>query len=198
MREKMKGMTLIQKIDYLWTYYKIWLLVPVGIGFVIYMGCSIYRAQTENVLVNAVVVGSTLQDTEDVSRDVKKYMGKDGKHDVVTLQTNIPDDNLGQASTVALSTIVGARTVDVMICPKNVYEHFSGQQAGSIPMKDMLGDKFTQYGDIVQEDAVVVSDSQFMKDTLGIPYEEVYMFVVANAPHRKGVAQFVQYVLDNL
>lgn len=198
MREKMKGMTLIQKIDYLWTYYKIWLLVPVGIGFVIYMGCSIYRAQTENVLVNAVVVGSTLQDTEELSQDVKKYIGKDGKNDVVTLQTNIPDDNLGQASTVALSTIVGANTVDVIVCPKNVYEHFSGQQAGAISMQEMLGDKFTQYGDIVKEDAVVVSNSQFMKEKLGIPYEEVYMFVVANAPHREGAAQFVQYVLDNL
>ena len=198
MREKMKGMTLIQKIDYLWTYYKIWLLVPIGIGFIIYMGCSIYRAQTENVLVNAVVVGSMLQDTEKVSRDVKNYMGKDGKHDVVTLQTNIPDDNMGQASTVALSTIVGAKTVDVIVCPKNVYEHFSGQQAGVIPMDEILGDKFTQYGEIVQENAVVVSDSQFMKDTLGIPYDEVYLFVVANAPHKEGAAQFVQYVLENL
>ena len=146
MREKMKGMTLIQKIDYLWTYYKIWLLVPVVIGCVVYVGCSIYRAQNENVLVNTVIVGSTLQTTDKVEQEIKDYMKKDKKNDVVTLQTNIPDDNMGQASTVALSTMVGAETVDVIICPKNVYDHFSGQQAGAIPMKEILGGNIEKYG----------------------------------------------------
>lgn len=79
MREKMKGMTLIQKIDYLWTYYKIWLLVPVVIGCVVYVGCSIYRAQNENVLVNTVIVGSTLQTTDKVEQEIKDYMKKDKK-----------------------------------------------------------------------------------------------------------------------
>ena len=198
MREKMKGMTLIQKIDYLWTYYKIWLLVPVVIGCVVYVGCSIYRAQNENVLVNTVIVGSTLQTTDKVEQEIKDYMKKDKKNDVVTLQTNIPDDNMGQASTVALSTMVGAETVDVIICPKNVYDHFSGQQAGAIPMKEILGGNIEKYGDIVREDTIVVNSSKFMKEKLGVPYDEVYMFVVANAPHEEGAAKFVQYVLDNL
>ena len=37
LKEQMKGMSLIQKIDHLWTYYKIWLLIPIG------NLCSIFR-----------------------------------------------------------------------------------------------------------------------------------------------------------
>ena len=199
MREKMRGMTLLQKIDYLWTYYKIWLLVPVGIGIVIYMGCSIYRTKTEHILVNAVVVGSTLRSTEELSQDVKEYMGEDGRHDVVTLQTNIPDDNMGQTSMVALSTVVGAETVDVIACPGKVYEHFSSQ-GGFEDMSKLFGETGQKEGLELTEkrDALKITDSKFLQKKLGTPYKEVYIGVFINAPHEKGADQFVQYVLEKL
>ena len=199
MREKMRGMTLLQKIDYLWTYYKIWLLVPVGIGIVIYMGCSIYRTKTENILVNAIVVGSTLRSTEELSQDVKEYMGEDGRHDVVTLQTNIPDDNMGQTSIVALSTVVGAETVDVIACPEKVYEHFSSQ-GGFEDMSELFGETGQKEGLELTEkgDALKITDSKFLQKKLGTPYKEVYIGVFINAPHEKGADQFVQYVLEKL
>ena len=199
MREKMRGMTLLQKIDYLWTYYKIWLLVPVGIGIVIYMGCSIYRTKTENILVNAVVVGSTLRSTEELSRDVKGYMGEDGRHDVVTVQTNIPDDNMGQTSMVALSTVVGAETVDVIACPEKVYEHFSSQ-GGFEDMSKLFGETGQKEGLELTEkgDALKITGSKFLQEKLGTPYKEVYIGVFINAPHEKGADQFVQYVLEKL
>ena len=58
MREKMKGMSLRQKLDYLWTYYKIWLLVPIIAGVILNVVYSAYRASRENVLVSAVVIGA--------------------------------------------------------------------------------------------------------------------------------------------
>ena len=199
MREKMRGMTFLQKIDYLWTYYKIWLLVPVGIGIVIYMGCSIYRTKTENILVNAVVVGSTLRSTEELSRDVKEYMGDAGKRDVVTVQTNIPDDDMGQASMVALSTVVGAETVDVIVCPEKVYEHFSSQD-GFEDMSKLMEETVQKEGlELTKKgDALKIMDSKFLQEKLGTPYKEVYIGVLINAPHEKGADQFVQYVLQNL
>ena len=199
MREKMRGMTLLQKIDYLWTYYKIWLLVPVGIGIVIYMGCSIYRTKTENILVNAIVVGSTLRSTEELSQDVKEYMGEDGRHDVVTVQTNIPDDNMGQTSIVALSTVVGAETVDVIACPEKVYEHFSSQ-GGFEDMSELFGETGQKEGLELTEkgDALKITDSKFLQEKLGTPYKEVYIGVFINAPHEKGADRFVQYVLEKL
>lgn len=199
MREKMRGMTLVQKIDYLWTYYKIWLLVPIALGVVIYIGHSIYRAKTDNVLVHAVVVGSTIQDITELQEEVKDYMGKNGKHDTVTLQMNIPDDQMGQASTVALTTVIGAETVDVIVCPEIVYEHFSSQ-GGFVQMKERIGEPEEREGIVLTEkgDAFKITDSEFLRDKLGVPYETAYVTILTNAPHEKGASQFVQYVLEKL
>ena len=68
MKEKMRGMTLVQKIDYLWTYYKIWLLVPVVIGVVFYIISTTYRASQENELVSVIAVGSLVRDTSELEK----------------------------------------------------------------------------------------------------------------------------------
>ena len=41
--EKMRQMTLKEKIEYLWMYYKIIFLIPVIIGVVIYLGVTMYQ-----------------------------------------------------------------------------------------------------------------------------------------------------------
>lgn len=198
MREKMKGMTFLQKVDYLWTYYKIWLLVPVVIGFVLYIGVSAYRAKQQNVLVNAVVVGSTMQETETLQQEIKQYMHSDRKNDVVTIMTNVPNDHMGQTSTMALSTMVGARTVDVVIGTEEVYQYFGGEEAGLIPLEEVLGEKADQLADRRVGNALLLKQSDEITKKLGIPYEEAYVMVLKSAPHQNGAVQFVQYVFDNL
>lgn len=199
MKEKMKGMTLLQKIDYLWTYYKIWLLIPIGIGVVIYIACSAYRASQENELVSTIVVGSVSQDTEEIEEEIKTYMGKTEKRDIVRMHMNIPADQLAQTSQVALTTLIGAESVDVIVCPQDVYEHFSSQD-GFVDMNQVIGEAKEQEGiELTNKgDALKVTDSKFLQEKLGTPYKEVYIGVFINAPHEKGAAQFVQYVLEKL
>ena len=199
MKEKMKGMTLLQKIDYLWTYYKIWLLVPIGIGVVIYIGCSAYRASRENELVSTIVVGSVARETNEIQEEIKEYMGKTGKNDIVRMHMNIPADQLAQTSQVALTTLIGAEAVDVIICPEEVYEHFSSQ-GGFEDMSKLFGETGQKEGLELTEkrDALKITDSKFLQEKLGTPYKEVYIGVFINAPHEKGADQFVQYVLEKL
>lgn len=199
MKEKMKGMTLLQKIDYLWIYYKVWLLVPIGIGVVVYIASSAYRASQENELVSAIVVGSTATDTNEVEEAIKKYIGKTKKNDIVRMHMNIPADQLAKTSQIALTTLIGAEAVDVILCPAEVYEHFSLQE-GFVNINSLIGEidsnkkvEMTERGD-----AIKITDSKFLKEKLGTPYNEVYMGVFINAPHEEGAAKFVQYVLDNL
>ena len=46
-------------------------------------------------------------------------------------------------------------------------------------------------------DAFKITDSEFLRDKLGVPYETAYVTILTNAPHEKGASQFVQYVLEN-
>lgn len=199
MKERMQGMTMPQKIDYLWTYYKIWLLVPVFIGVILNLVCSAYRAGQENNLVSAVVIGGGNSDTREFESGLKKYMNQTGKNDTVTLQTNIVESELTPDTMSVLTTLIGAAAADVFVCPENVYDHFSERQA-FVDMREVLGDSMAQYGDIKlseKGDAVVVGASEFLQEQLGTLYEEVYIGVLATNKHGAGKAAFVQYVLEN-
>ncbi len=196
MKEKMRGMTLVQKIDYLWTYYKIWLLVPVVIGVVFYIISTTYRASQENELVSVIAVGSLVRDTSELENEIKEYIGK--KNDIVRFHMSIPADQLAKTSQITLTTLIGAKAVDVILCPEDVYRHFSDRD-GFLSMESYESQIQEKNGAGLTEkkDAIKFIDSQFLKEKLGIPYDEVYMGIFINAPHEEGTKEFVQYVLKN-
>lgn len=200
MREKIKGMSLRQKTDYLWTYYKTWLLVPVLVAAVLNVAYSAYRAGQENILVSAVVIGAGMDDTEEFAAELKKYMHKTGRNDKVTLQTNIVDGELTPETTAVLTTLVGAAAADVFVCPGNVYEHFSRQHAFA-DMQGMLEDPAVQSGGPVlseRGDAVIIRESEFIQENLGALYPEVYVAVLDYPGHEEGKLAFVKYVLEHV
>ena len=55
-KEKLKEMSGRQKLEYLWMYYKVWLLVPIGIALLVWVGVTMYRSKTEEVLLNVVML----------------------------------------------------------------------------------------------------------------------------------------------
>lgn len=200
MREKMKGMSLTEKIDYLWTYYKIWLLVPVIAGVIINVAYSAYRASQENVLVSAVVIGAGNSDTQGFQSGLKKYMNKTGKYDKVILQTNIVEGELTPDTVTVLTTLVGAGEADIFVCPQNVYEHFSMQHA-FVDIQEVLGNQIEQSENVSlteKGDALIIKNSEYLKEKLGAMYQEVYVGVVFTKKHEDGKKAFVEYVLKNL
>lgn len=199
MREKMKGMSLRQKLDYLWTYYKIWLLVPIIAGVILNVAYSAYRAGRENVLVSAVVIGAGESDTSELEEGLKKYMNQTGKNDKVTIQNNITSGELTPDTLTVLTTLIGAASVDVFVCPENVYEHFS-EKKGFASIEEVLGDDMAQWKDVElakNGDAVIVKNSQFLRERTGILYEDLYLAAVETNKHPAGKKAFVEYILEN-
>ncbi len=199
MREKMKGMSLRQKLDYLWTYYKIWLLVPIIAGVILNVAYSAYRAGRENVLVSAVVIGAGESDTSELEEGLKKYMNQTGKNDKVTIQNNITSGELTPDTLTVLTTLIGAASVDVFVCPENVYEHFS-EKKGFASIEEVLGDDMDQWKDVElakNGDAVIVKNSQFLRERTGILYEDLYLAAVETNKHPEGKKAFVEYILEN-
>ena len=196
MREKMKGMSLKEKLDYLWTYYKIWLLVPGFAGVILHVAYSAYAASRENVLVNAVVVGAGQSDTASFEAALKKYMGKNGKYDKVVIQTNFSAEEQSADTMLALSTLIGAGAVDIFICPEKVYEHFSRQNAFGDMEKMMQDLGVTKVRLSKKKDAVIVSDSVLLQKELGAVYEEAYISVMQHTKHEEGKKAFLQYILN--
>ena len=47
-----------KKVEYLWTYYKIWLIILAVVIGVIHLGCTMYKGRHTTVLLNVAVTGA--------------------------------------------------------------------------------------------------------------------------------------------
>ena len=71
------SMPLGKKVEYLWMYYKIWLVILAVVIGVIYLGCTMYKGRHTTVLLNVAVTGGDSQKAEELNKDFCKYAGID-------------------------------------------------------------------------------------------------------------------------
>ena len=116
-----------KKVEYLWMYYKIWLVILAAVIGVIYLGCTMYKGRHTTVLLNVAVTGGDSQKAEELNKDFCKYAGIDEKDGIIRIQANIPEDGGSLSSKTALTTLVGADAVDVLICREDVYQEYKKQ-----------------------------------------------------------------------
>ena len=137
-KETWGTMTLGQKIEYLWMYYKGWFAGALCLVLVICIGVSMYKGIRTKVLLNAVVIGGNDLKAEWLEESFAEYADISEKDGVLQIRTNIPDDGGEMTSTTALTTLMGADAIDVLVCPKRVYEDYSAHD-GFLDMKELLG-----------------------------------------------------------
>ena len=105
-KEKLSQMTGKEKLEYLWMYYKIWLLVPVAVI----------------VAINLVVVDGLADDYEGLESEIWEYLGAEKSNQTVRINSNITSGAYqGEA---AFSTLIGTESVDVVICPESFYDEY--------------------------------------------------------------------------
>lgn len=123
-----------KKVEYLWMYYKIWLVILAVIIGVIYLGCTMYKGRHTTVLLNVAVTGGDSQKAEELNKDFCKYAGIDEKDGIIRIQANIPEDGGSLSSKTALTTLVGADAVDVLICREDVYQEYKNRMVFKKPL----------------------------------------------------------------
>ena len=116
-KETWGSMTAGKKIEYLWMYYKGWLAGAVCVVLAVCLGVTMYKGRHTNVFLNVIVVGGDNLKAEWLAEEFSQYADIDGKEGIVRVRANIPDDGGGMTSTTALTTLMGAGAVDVLICP---------------------------------------------------------------------------------
>ena len=102
----------------------------------------------------------------------------------------------GLNSNVALSTLIGAESVDVLICTEEVYEQYNDQN-GFVNLEELLSEEALAGGK-VQGDALVLEKNDYMTEKMGVSYEPAYVCVMENAKHKENAAAFVEMLLENV
>ncbi len=194
-KETWGSMTAGKKIEYLWMYYKGWLAGAVCVVLAVCLGVTMYKGRHTNVFLNVIVVGGDNLKAEWLAEEFSQYADIDGKEGIIRVRANIPDDGGGMTSTTALTTLMGAGAVDVLICPERVYEEY-GSQGGFQDMGEVLGERAGDYGEAVLDSGVCLKGGNILEQEEMVAYDKVYAALPVNGQNQETAARFIEYLLQ--
>lgn len=194
-KETWGAMTFGKKLEYLWMYYKSWLFAAAIIVGLICLGVTMYKGMHTKVLLNAVVIGGDSQKAEWLKDSFSQYAGIGKKDGEVRIRANIPDDKGGATSKTALTTLMGADAVDVLVCSENVFEEYADQD-GFMDMEALLGENGIDYGEAALDYGVLLKSGNLLEKEEMTSYDKIYVAVPINSQNPEMAAKFVEYLLQ--
>lgn len=199
-REKLASMTIKEKTEYILAYYKyhiagIIALIALAAGIAVWID----HLQDETMLYVAVIDAPENGGT--IMEDFKKSIGDTKDHNKYQIDTSIflGDGEGGQAdytSQMKLSTLVGAGTADVFICPEDVYQQFKEQEILS-SIADIMGQDFVQeHKEDCEEFAIRIENNKVLNH-YGLQSGGVgYLIVFSYTKHPETVKQFAEFIIE--
>lgn len=190
------SMTFGKKLEYLWMYYKTWLAAFVFLLAAVCIGIMMYRGMKVEVLLNVAIVGGDHNQAVAFAEDFAAYAGITEEDGEIRVKANLPDESSGSALTTALTTLMGADALDVLICSEGVYEEYSSQDA-FLSMEEVLGKQAAGYEDKVLKDAVCLGEDSALFRQEMVRYDKIYAAVSVNCQNPETAAEFLCWMLEN-
>ena len=188
-------MTFGKKLEYLWMYYKSWLFAAIILVVLVCLGVTMYKGMHTNVLLNAVVIGGDSQKAEWLGEEFAQYAGIGKEEGVVRIRANIPDDKGGTTSKTALTTLMGADAVDVLVCSESVFWEYADQE-GFMNMGELLSENGVAYGGTAGDYGVLLEAGNILEKEAMTSYDKIYAAVPINSQNPKMAAKFIEYLLQ--
>jgi hypothetical protein len=215
-KKKMADMTGREKADYIWTYYKIHILVIVLlIAILIGIGQTIYRMSFHEAIGIMVVnekSGSSDEKRQEWEKELRETLNL-GKKDLVEIDSGITLASGDQfteydyAGYAKFSALVASKSVDVILCDKKALERYSSEDAwmdlSSFLPEDLYG-KAKEAGNIVSLagtdgntiPCAVKLDPVKLKAVSGIEFDEPYIAVFKSVTRQEKTQEFMKYLLE--
>lgn len=197
-KEKLKGMGTGKKLQYIWMYYKVHMLVVVLAIGAIFLGVSIYRhAKMETVLSISVVNAGNFS-SDDVEKDILDLLDTGNKYAEVGISQNLITDETGEDldyyARIAYVTQIQTATVDVLLMPKELYEHEKDSEVFG-NLKEIFGDAtFDSLG--AADDWHLEVDGGKAAEVFGLSYEPICICVPANIQNKDNALKWIQSIIQ--
>ncbi len=193
-KESWGSMSFGKKLEYLWMYYKSWLFAAVILVGLICLGVNMYKGMHTKVLLNAVVIGGDSQKAQWLEEAFVEFAGIEEKDGEVRIRANIPDDKGGATSKTALTTLLGANAVDVLVCSESVFYEYADQE-GFLEIEELLGENPAGY-DAVSDYGVLLKSGNILEQEAMTSYDKIYAAVPVNSKNPKTAVKFIEFLLQ--
>lgn len=153
-----------KRAEYLWTYYKSWLLILLlaALGIAIFV-CSFRDRHTRVVLSIAVAdtdfadAGEAREKEKALKNDLLEALGDGKGRERIDLDTSVRS---GDESAMAMKrmVVIGSGNTDLFICGLETYRDYQEQNAFR-DWRDVLGDRYEEYADLFENGTLDLSKS---------------------------------------
>ncbi len=139
--DKLKKMSVSDKIWYIWAYYKIPILITAAVLFLIFQAaCAIGRSRQECMLYCAFFnqTASSEKQTDRLREDFYRDQDFSGRQ-VITFDTsiNLTDEAYRNASQILFQSLIGTQTLDIAITKQDIIEEYADREVW-LDLRDVL------------------------------------------------------------
>lgn len=194
-KEKLAGMGLGKKLEYIWMYYKAAIFGVIFLVAAVFIGWDIYQnAQIRNIL-SVYVVNGGMMDTQPLQEQAMELLSANEKKESVTVNSSLSTDKEGKefdyTSQMVFVTQLQAGTMDVMVMPEALYETLKKEEI----FMDLTGLLETEIvGAHLQGDCLQF-DREELKDQIPLGYDSVCVAVLTNAENPENAVEWMKSLL---
>jgi hypothetical protein len=214
-RDKLKNMSLKDRLWYIWEYYKIPIIIAVvAVVFISSIGSAVYNNRFETALSCVIINSSPTGETDSVddyfNQGFRQYIDlkEDAKIDVdYSMSLTFDESSMNEftyAQMAKITAMISSKSLDVMIGKPDTIDHF-GEMGGFVDLKELLPadvyDKAKEnfYFVINQETGekaacgILIGNTDFCKKT-GLIIDEPILAVMSNSTHTDTAVELIRYV----
>lgn len=206
-RQKLKDMTIPEKLEYFQDYYlKAVIVGIVALSFIIWTLVSAFSKKPDNVLYAAIVNDYISQQQIDtLSNDFIEFLELDPKNTKVSLDNSYQlSKDLNMAYQTKLSTYIGAGEVDIIIADEKVFSEYAKYGNFVNLMEYLPTDLYSKFSNAyymssTTEDkkkkpyGVYLSDSVTYKSG-GSTLENPILGIVINSKNKDNACEFLRFL----
>lgn len=205
-REKLASMSPKKKWEYIWGYYKWWILGFVLLIVITVSGVQNMQYQRRDLLISGVFINTSTsaEGYAFVSEDYWAYAGADGGTRVELIEARSIRYNVEQPSSydvnaiLSIDTQIASQTLDYIIGDASAME-FYDQQKSLLDLSDLLSpEQLSGLPTVSTENGIVAIELTGSKlaRQFGLSTEPSYIFFPVNTPRRENCGVFLSYLFQ--
>lgn len=206
-QKKMAPMSPRKKWEYIWTYYKWWILGTILLVCIIVTGVQDAQYQQRQPLISGIFIntGSSDEGYAFVKDGYWTFTGADPDTRVELVEARSIRFNLEQPTGIdvelimSVDTLVAAGDLDYIIGDTTALEFYDRRENLLDLSQILTAEQLAQLNVVTTESGIVAIDltGSALEEQFGLYTKPSYIMVLANTPHRAQCADFIQYLFKN-
>ncbi len=195
-KEKIKNLSGTKKLSYLWTYYKVWLLVPVLLAAAVYTGIQIWQNAQEKPLLYVNISDTDLDSdvgTARLSEDLRTLLGAETIHQTVPVTTSVLSTSDYEAS-MMMSVWLSTGEMDIILCDEKTYKDYEAQGVFLTP-EALFSDDLPQVSEHLQNGILTLSPTKMQEYSI-VSYTPICAGVLTTSKHQEAAKTALYYLMN--